>query len=118
MVGRTSGPLSGLLSPENRTRSDQQMARLARISQHKRLHLVGHVHVVVGKREPGQRARHSRAAGKRALHPGQRQQFAVRVADRVPVQLETVPATRFRPGQDTERVAHAGDRQGRADMLE
>jgi len=100
------------------------MARLARIPQHQRLHLVGHVHVVVGQREPRQRAgggsgavRH-RAESGAAQHPRQRQQLAVRVADPVPVQLEEVPATRLRPGQDTERVAHAGDRQGRAHMLE
>lgn len=123
MAGQPSGPLSGLLPAQDRTGPDQQVAGVARIPQHQRLHLVGHVHVVVGQREPGQRAggaprrRRCRRRAQRAQHSGQRQQLAVRVHG-VPVQLEEVPAQRLRPGQDPQRVAHTGDQQGRADLLE
>lgn len=53
MAGQPPGPLSGLLPAENRTGPDQQVVGVARVPQHQRLHLVGHVHVVVGQREPG-----------------------------------------------------------------
>lgn len=116
MAGQSPGPLSRLLPAQDRARPDQQVAGVARVPQRQRLRVVGRVHVVFGQREPGQRSdRHSHR--RRAQHPRQRHQHADRVAD-VPVQLETVPAYRFRAGQDAQRVAHAGDQQGRADMLE
>lgn len=96
------------------------MAGVARVPQHQRLHIDGRVHVVVRQREPGQRDGVRAVRGhfaQRAQHHRQRQQLADRVAA-VPVQLEAVPPARLRPGQDTQRVAHAGDRQGSAHVLE
>lgn len=100
MAGQPSGPLSGLFPPENRARPDQQVAGVAWVPEHQRLHLVGHVHVVVGQCEPGQRVGgHDGPVGQRAQHHGERRQLAVRVPG-VPVQLEAMPAARFRSGQD------------------
>lgn len=96
------------------------MAGVARVSQHQRLHIDGHVHVVVRQRQSGQRYGVHVVGGhvaERAQHHGQRHQLADRVAA-VPVQLEAVPPSRLRPGQDTQRVAHPGDRQGGANLLE
>jgi len=76
MAWQSPGPLSGLFPQENRTGPDQQMACIARIPKHQRLHLVSYFYVVVGQRESCQRT--GSAAGfagyfaERSQHPGQR----------------------------------------------